>query len=388
MTITDSQTQGTPTIDLDAALELVRARADASERAGRVDADVLQALRDAGINRLLLPTAFGGHESSPRTCVEVIEQIAEADGSIGWAAAIGLGSNLFAGYVPASGAAEIFADPDATNAGMFAPLGQVSADLDGTLRLTGSWPFTSNCLHASWIGVGAFFPTPDGSEPEPIPRLVFLPATSVTIEQTWDVNGMRATGSHHVVVDAQVVERTHSCIFGEPAWADGPLWRLPLFTALAPCLAAVFLGIARGALDELAHQTRERKGRMRPALVDEPLDVADLARADIELRAARAGLLDLLDHTWSLAVAGDPVDRILQARTLLAVHHVVEVSVEVTSTVHRLGGGHAAYNDSPLLRALRDVHTARQHMLFARGMVARLGPSAAGIDTFIPPFVV
>ncbi len=144
-------------VEIGSVIDLVRARADDSERAGRIHDEVVAALRDTGINRLLIPAALGGFEASPRECVEIIEQIAAADGSTAWAAAIGLGSNLFAGYVDQSAAAEIFADVDASNAAMFAPLGHAVPGADGQLRLSGRWPFTSNCLHASWIGLGAFF---------------------------------------------------------------------------------------------------------------------------------------------------------------------------------------------------------------------------------------
>jgi alkylation response protein AidB-like acyl-CoA dehydrogenase len=161
-----------------------------------------------------------------------------------------------------------------------------------------------------------------------------------------------------------------------------------MFTALAPCLAGVLLGIARGALEEIGRQARSGRTGMRAALVDDPVDMADLAGADTRLRAARAGLLDVLDEVWTLAEDGTPIDRIRQARVMLATLHAVDVAVDATSTAHRLAGGSAAYNGSILLRALRDVHTARQHMLFARGLTARLGPAAAGIDIAVPPFVV
>ena len=375
-------------VDVSGVIDLVRERADASERAGRLDDDVVASIRATGINRLLIPAALGGFEASPRESVEAIEPIAAADGSTGWATAIGFGSNLFAGYVERDAAAEIFADVDSPNASMFAPLGNAVADTEGRLRLTGRWPFTSNCLHASWIGVGAFFHDADGGAMDPVPRVVFVPRSAIEVHDTWDVTGMRATGSHHTSVDGVVVDRAYSNAFGEPSWANGPLWRLPMFVALAPCLSGVFLGIARGALDEIGRQAREGRAAMRAALVDDPLDMADLATADIRLRAARAGLLELLDEAWSLAVDGIQVDRILQARVHLANLHVVDVSVEATSTAHRLGGGPAAYNNSRLLRALRDVQTARQHTLFAHGLTARLAPSVVGIDVVVPPFVV
>jgi indole-3-acetate monooxygenase len=374
-------------VDVTGVVDLVRDRAAAAERAGRLDDDVVAAIGSTGLNRLLLPAELGGFEASPRACVEAIEPIATADGSTGWASAIGFGSNLFAGYIEHDAAREVFADPDASNAGMFGPLGNAVADGDGPLRLTGRWPFTSNCLHASWIGLGAFFHDgPDG--PDPVPRLVFVPRHAVEVHDTWDVNGMRATGSHTTSVDGVVVDRAHSCAFIDSSWADGPLWRLPLFMVLTPCLAGVFLGVARGALDEISRQARDGRAAMRGALVDEPLDMADLGLADARLRAARAGLLAVLDEAWELAVGGTPVDRVLQGRAHLASLHVVDVAVEVTSVAHRLGGGAAAYHDSHLLRALRDLQTARQHMLFAHGLAARVGPTAAGIDVVVPPFVV
>src|SRR6185295_15045576 len=125
--------------------------AGASDGSGHLDRAVVAALAATGINRLLLPVELGGFASSPRRAVELVEQIAAVDGSTAWAAAIGFGTNLFAGYVPADGAAEVFADPGQSNAAVFAPLGEVTAAADGGLRLTGRWPFTSNCEQAAWI---------------------------------------------------------------------------------------------------------------------------------------------------------------------------------------------------------------------------------------------
>ena len=375
-------------VEISGVIDCVRERAADSERAGRLHDDVVAALRDTGINRLLIPAALGGFEASPRECVEIIEQIAAADGSTAWAAAIGLGTNLFAGYVDQSAAAEIFADIDASNAATFAPLGHAVPGADGQLRLSGRWPFTSNCLHASWIGLGAFFHDRADGAMDPVPRMAFVPRSAVQVDSTWDVNGLRATGSHHTWVDGVVADRAHSCAFGEAAWSDGTLWRIPLFTALMPCLAAVFLGIARAAVDDLSDQARHGRAAMRGALVDQPVDMFDLASADMRLRSARAGLLELLDEAWTLAANDLHIDRCLQARTLLAIHHISEVATEATSTAHRLAGGQAAYNDSRILRALRDVHTARQHMLFARGLATRLAPIATGIDMAAMPFVL
>ena len=60
---------------------------------------------------------------------------------------------------------------------------------------------------------------------------------------------------------------------------------------------------------------------------------------------------------------------------------------------HRAGlicltGGRAAYADSTLLRRLRDVLTARQHIMFGQSHRPLFAKTLAGEDTFAPPFIV
>jgi indole-3-acetate monooxygenase len=361
---------------------LVADRAAASDESGHLDPEVVAALAAAGINRLMLPVELGGFTVSPRRHVDVVEQLAAVDGSTAWAAAIGFGTSVFAGYLPPDGAAEVFADPDQSNAAMFAPLGEVAAARDGTLRLTGRWPFTSNCEQAAWIGLGARFPG------EPAPRLAFVPRSDVTLHPTWDVVGLRATASKDTSVTDLEVHRPRTCSFADRPWPEGALWRLPLFVALAPLLAAVSLGVARGALDEVNRQAISRRAQMRGSLLDDHLGMGDLGAADALLRGARAGLLEVLDHCWDLAQAGKPIDRALQARAFLAAQHCTDTAVEVCATAHRLGGGAAAYRTNPLLRALRDLETARQHMMFDRGLRPHLARTLAGTDEAHPPFVI
>jgi alkylation response protein AidB-like acyl-CoA dehydrogenase len=377
----------TTTLHLDVELTtdivaLIADRAAAADRSGHLDPEVVAALAAAGINRLLLPAELGGYAVSPRRTVEIVEQLATADGSTAWAAAIGFGTNHFAGYLPPGGAAEVFADPDQSNASMFAPMTEATEAADGTLRLTGRWPFTSNCEQAAWLGLAAGFPG------EPTPRLVFVPRSDVTIHPTWDVAGLRATASNDTSVADIEVHRHRTCSFADQAWPEGPLWRLPLFVVLAPPLAAVSLGVARGALDEVNRQAINRRAQMRGSLLDDLVGMGDLGAADVQLRGARAGLLAVADECWARAEAGEPVDRALQARAFLAAQHCTDVAVEVCATAHRLGGGAAAYRTSPLLRALRDVETARQHAMFNRGLRPHLARTLAGTDEAHPPFVI
>jgi alkylation response protein AidB-like acyl-CoA dehydrogenase len=78
-------------------LATMRARAGHAEHARRLPDEVVAALRHTGINRLLLPVELGGMDAPVVDIIDIVEQVATADGSTAWCATIGAGSNLFAG---------------------------------------------------------------------------------------------------------------------------------------------------------------------------------------------------------------------------------------------------------------------------------------------------
>jgi alkylation response protein AidB-like acyl-CoA dehydrogenase len=380
---------GTPTgpptaADVEGLLATVREHADQVERDRRLPDALVDALRRSGINRMLVPRALGGWQRPVAELADVVEQIAAVDASTAWCTVIGAGSNVFAGYLPEAGARHVFADPDQPTATMFAPTGRLTGS-GPTRRLTGRWPFTSNCLHSTWIGVCAIVDGPDG--PEPAPRLVFAPATAFRVDDTWDSAGLRGTGSHDVVADDVPVELDWSCLFTDVPWPEGTLWRVPIHTALVPLLVSVHLGIARGALDEIARQAREGRDARRGQIADDPLALAEFGQADTRLRAARAALREGLAAAHEAAERRGPVDHQLRARIFLAALAASDVSVEVTSTAHQLAGGAAAYHGNPLLRKLQDVQAARQHQLFSHKHLPALASALAGLPVTYPPFL-
>jgi indole-3-acetate monooxygenase len=369
---------------MEAGLPLVQDRVADADRERRLPDDVVDVLRRSGLNRLLLPTAMEGLQAPVVEVMDILERIATVDGSTAWCAMIGAGSNIFAGYLRESGARRVFADPDQPNASMFAPAGRLTGG-PGRQRLSGRWPFASNVLHSAWIALGAL--NEDSHGVDPIVRIAFVETSALTVEPTWDSSGLRATGSHHVSATDVAIDDDQICTFGDQPWPHGGLWQLPLHTVLVPLLACVPLGIARGALDRIARQARDGRSARRGQLVDDPIGMDEFAVADTRLRSTRAGLRDAVAEAHELAERHQPVDRGLRARIFLAALHASDVSVEATSTAHQLGGGAAAYRDSPLLRALDDVHAARQHLLFAHKHRSELAKALTGIEVRYPPFL-
>src|SRR4051794_28716585 len=87
MTHTETPTREELLTKVSAATGVVRANAAWAAEHRRLHEETFEALADAGVFRMRIPTRYGGYESDARTMNEVAETIARADGSAAWVAA-------------------------------------------------------------------------------------------------------------------------------------------------------------------------------------------------------------------------------------------------------------------------------------------------------------
>jgi len=335
---------------------------------------------------MCVPRALGGGEVDPATMIETIETIAAADGAAGWSAMIGATSGVASAYLAEEAAREIYgSDPEAVSGGAFAPLGKATV-VDGGYRVTGRWPFASGCEHCAWLMGGSVVLA--GGQPRLLPsgmpdnRLMLFPAAAVRIIDTWDVAGLRGTGSHDIAVDDCFVPaaRSLSLISDQPR-ARGPLYAFPVFGLLALGIAAVALGIARRALDELlALAGAKTPTGSRRLLAERPVIQAEVARAEATLGAARAFLAETVGGAWERAQAAGAIEIRERARLRLAATHATLASACAVDLAYGAGGGTAVYAASPLQRCFRDIHVATQHVMVAPATLELAGRILLGLE--------
>jgi len=123
------------------------------DSARRLPSDLVAALRDTGVFRAAMPLAWGGPELSSMEQILLIEELAQADGSVGWCAMIGMDSGIYSGYLRPDVAREMFPRLDMVTAGWIPPMGRAH-EVDGGYRVEGHWRFGSGCTHADVLGAG------------------------------------------------------------------------------------------------------------------------------------------------------------------------------------------------------------------------------------------
>jgi len=378
------------TSPLDAARALaprIQAAAEETERQRRLAPELVQALAAGGVFRMCVPHTLGGGEVEPAIMVRAIETLACADGAAGWSAMIGATSGVASAYLPDDAAREIYGrDPRGVTGGAFAPLGKATV-VEGGYRVTGRWPFASGCEHCAWLMGGSI--VLDGGKPRLLPsgtpdnRLMLFPASEVRIIDTWHVAGLRGTGSHDIAVEDRFVPGARSLsLISDPPRARGPLYVFPVFGLLALGIAAVALGIARHAVDELvALAAGKTPSGSRRLLAERAVIQAQVAEGEATLGAARAFLLETVGAAWERAQAAGVIDLRERARLRLAATHATLASARAVDLMYNAGGGTAVYATSPLQRCFRDVHVATQHMLVAPTTLELTGRILLGLET-------
>jgi alkylation response protein AidB-like acyl-CoA dehydrogenase len=365
-------------------------RADEIDEKRRVPADLIEQLTEAGAFRLFTPKPYGGEELDPMTAFRVIEEIARADGSTGWTVMIAADFAPVFTLFPKETLDELYASgPDVFARGALAPKG-VAVAVDGGYVVQGRWPLASGSYEHRWA-VGNCIVLEDGKprmRPNGVPemRLVIVEADQAEIIKTWDAVGMRATCSDDIVIGEQfVAERRTTDLFAAQSIIDSPLYRIPPRVLLGPTHIAVAVGIAQGAIDDVAALAKTKRPAFNPMLrlATDPVFQHKLGQLDTRLAAVRSLILDCASRAWDRVQDGQPLpsEDILRSKTAVTYGHAETVAI--ANEAFAIAGSNSVYNSSSLQRRWRDARVAAQHVVGSDDNYRYLGGFLAGEE--LPP---
>ncbi len=336
----------------------IRARRKEFERQGYISQDIIERFRSLGVYRALVAKRFGGNEIDPASFCRLIETISTADGSAGWVASFGIGA-VYLSSLPVATLEKLYANgPDPIFAGgIFPP--QPAPRVEGGLKVTGRWSWSSGCMGADVIGVGIM---PQGGLGKELPRMAVMPRAKAQIVPNWDVSGLQGTGSHDLVVDGVVVADEWTFVRGGGSSLDTPLYRYPALSFATQVLAVVALGLARGAIDELVHMATGRTSATgAPNIGDRVYVQLEIAKCEADLRGARAFFYEAIDTVWSVLQAGGTPSAEEISLLRLSSTHAARVGADVARRIQMLTGMTGVYESSPIAAQVRDAQMVTQH---------------------------
>jgi alkylation response protein AidB-like acyl-CoA dehydrogenase len=363
----------------------LRRRADEVEQARRLPPDLSRRFAEAGFYRMCVPEVYGGLELPPGDTMRTVEALARADGSCAWCVFIGATSGSVLAVLAPEAAREIFHRPDVLLGGVFAPQGRAEAK-EGGFRVNGRWAWGSGCQNADWV-MGGCQVIRDGEVERaksgaPRSRMMIVPAAQIEFFDTWHVSGLCGTGSTDFAMNDLFVPERRAAGLGIDGPLARPLYAFPQFGLLAMGIAAVAMGLARAAIDELVGLAggKTPQGSARP-LAMRPAAQSDVAKAEALLRSARSLYYEAIECAWAAARADGSIGTEHRRDIRLATTHATRASAAAVDLMYELGGGTSVYLRSPLQRIFRDVHVATQHMMVGPSTLELTGRLFLGVET-------
>ncbi|MFK7896423.1 MAG: acyl-CoA dehydrogenase family protein [Myxococcota bacterium] len=363
----------------------LKERAPEIEEARRLPAELSTRFAEAGFYRMLVPEVYGGLEASPLDFTRTIETLAQADGAAAWCSFIAASSGTVLAMLPEESARTIFATPETLICGVFAPRGKAVV-CEGGFQVSGEWQWGSGTQNADWVLAGCQV-IRDG-KPEllgngtPRSRMMIVPAEEVEFLDTWYVSGLSGTGSTDYAIRDRFVPEDRAVGIGVDGPLPRPLYAFPQFGLLGMGIAAVALGLARAAIDELVDIAggKTPSGSARP-LAARAGAQTETARAEATLRSARAFFYEAVTDAWEAALRDGRITTEHRRDIRLATTHATHASAEAVDRMYHLAGGSSVYRRSPLQRIFRDVHVATQHMMVGPGTLELTGRLLLGLET-------
>ncbi|TVY04181.1 acyl-CoA dehydrogenase family protein [Cohnella terricola] len=329
-------------------------RAELHDAEGSFPFDNFADLREAGYLKITVPTEYGGDELSLYDLVLLQERLAYGDGStalsVGWHVGQILHlrttrkwpedvfADLCRSIVKDGTMINTFASEAATGSPSRGGMPETTAvPADGGWRITGRKTFSTLSPILDRFVVTAYIPDEQCASDFLVQR-----TDRVTVEETWNTLGMRATGSHDVVLDDVFAPRNMR--LSSKGADDGGGWLLHI--------PACYMGIALAARDFALEFARTyRPNNLNEPIASLPSVQHAIGEMEIELRTARSLLYAAADR-WDKETENRPS---LKPELGMAKYVAVNNALKVVDLAMRIVGGASLSRKLPLERYYRDV---------------------------------
>ena len=342
-------------------------RAPKAEAARRLPKETIAEMQEAGFFRVLQPKHWDGYEMHPSVYYDVLMTLAEGCFSTAWVyGVVGLHPWLLALYDDRA-AQDVWGKDRRTLISSSLMPGASAVPTKDGFRISGRCLYSSGCDHCDWAFLGGVVKSDDPAAFDW--RFFLLPRTDYEIIDTWNVSGLKATGSQDIVIkDAfvpayrvQSVADLYNCVGPGQKTNSAALYRIPAAQIL-------YLGVACGAIGALQGMVDVFRsyGAKRATPRGRTAEDAHAQMACAEAAALADELKLVLHRNLATMMAGAERHEIpsMEDRLKYKFHSAwgVERCAQAALKLFKASGAHAIRTDLPFGRILADINAGRQHV--------------------------
>lgn len=351
----------------------LRERAARTEELRHLPSETEMDLHEAGLFRMLQPARIGGAELDYVALVDCAELLGQADASVAWNLANLASHHWMLGMFEQKAQDLVWGrDPDALIASSFIfPAGRATR-VEGGYQLRGSWPFSSGVASCEWNMLASVVYSDDEADGIEY-RIFLLPKGDYSVLDTWNVAGLRGTGSCDVEVRDVFVADHMTVAVGDLSGGPtpgskvnpNPLYTLPVFSLFPYVLSGVALGNAQACLDDYTEVARHRISTYnRAKLSDFQSTQIKIAEASAKIDAARLIMRSACLDAMEDARRGHIPGMATKTRYRRDGSFSVNLCTDAVSMLFAASGARGLFTTGVLQRQFRDAHAINSHLAF------------------------
>ncbi|MDA9524685.1 acyl-CoA dehydrogenase [Bradyrhizobium sp. CCBAU 11434] len=351
----------------------LRERAARTEELRHLPPETESDLHEAGLFRMLQPKRVGGAELDYVALIDCAELLGRADASVAWNLANLASHHWMLGMFEQRAQDLVWGrEPDVLIASSFIfPAGR-ARKVEGGYQLRGSWPFSSGVGSCAWNMLASVVASDDEADGIEY-RIFLLPKADYKILDTWNVAGLRGTGSSDVEVRDAFVPDHMTVAVGDLAGGatpgskvnPNPLYALPVFSLFPYVLSGVALGNAQACLDDYTEVARHRISTYnRAKLSDFQSTQIKIAEASAKIDAARLIMRSACTEAMEDARRNHTPDMVTKTRYRRDGAFSVNLCTDAVSMLFAASGARGLFTTGVLQRQFRDAHAINSHLAF------------------------
>ncbi|HUH18068.1 hypothetical protein [Albibacterium sp.] len=337
-----------------------------AEKLGKLTPKQLDIIYQNRWFHLLVPKNLGGAEMSLPEFANLMEELAAIDGSFAWNVNLGAGANMFAGFMDQGAASEIFKSEKTCVAGSGAVMGTAKIKDDGYV-INGYWKYASGSAHANYFSLNAQLVD---SETDEFASFL-VPAKDVTVIDTWNVFGMKATSSCDFQVSNVWVPENYQFNLQKPSpTVNSVLYRFPFMLlaeinmlVMASGLAIHFYELVREYAEEKILSNKDKESGIRLSdhigfkeVLDESLSAFLSNRENVFL---------ILDEIWEIVCLEREIPSDLSNKFSESIAITAKSARQLVDTLYPYAGMKVVFTNTDISRVYRDFKVASQHALLS-----------------------
>ncbi|WP_442846192.1 acyl-CoA dehydrogenase [Leeuwenhoekiella sp. H156] len=320
----------------------------------RFSAETLNWITSQNLWNIWVPKLYDGRECSFTEGLQLLQQLARHDGSLGWTVTLCSGANYFVGNLQPETAQLIFTEN--TQKPIFGGSGGLfgyAEKAGDSYRLSGTWKYATGGPYLTHVTLNAKI-TQGGKEllqedGSPVFKSFVIPKDAVNLIDDWNTMGMQATRTCSFSIDQYIAQEDQSFQY-DHFYLPQAIYKINFRVFADLTLWINYIGIAQHFEEELNSLKAE---------LDFKALSAQVAKAEKDCFAFAAQVEDRIANEQPL----DP-------EFIAEIHQTAAASVRELSrsfiAVYPHLGINAARENNTLNRIFRDYFTATQHRNFTR----------------------